>query len=320
VNSSNIDIWAANNAYRQSCQSLLHRGMRSNHCNMALAMPLLPPPSTKSATASSDDELFPEKHTTKRRAVASKEIRSELGRRLAPQSHSGAVPGSYSFDRLDDSSLHWGPSDPRVAALVPSSHPGQSSVELAWSGQPPLGSLPNTGSQGLKMSCMSPSNVLSMIIVAVVLYTCVYLCVRRRRSQKQWHIEEQITTGTYWKSSTPIAPSQRLYEEARSRSWDGNLENLGGIARTSERRIVLEARWQVPKQCATSPRRRRRRYHYPRGSYGSSRRRTDTEGLNKSTKRVDEHFYSDTKMASLEEAMNSKMIKVATGRGAKPAG
>jgi hypothetical protein len=317
VHPSNIDIWAANNAYRQSCQSLLHRGMRSNHCDMALAMPLLPPPSKNSATASADDEMIPEEHAVKRQAITSKEDRFDVERRLASQSRWETVPDIHSDKCLGDSSLHQGPSDPRAEAFVPSSHVDRSSVEIAWSGQP---SRPNTSSQYSTVSCMSPVYMLCMIVAAVAMYMGLYLCVRRRRSFKRWHIESHSMTGTYRKSSTPFAPSQLLCAEAQPCSWDINIKNLDGITGTSEPRIVLEARWQLPKQCATSPRRRRRRYHYPCGFHGSSRRRTDTEGLSRSTTRVDEHLYSDTEMASLEEAMNPKMIKVATGRGAEPAG
>jgi hypothetical protein len=320
VDPSNIDIWAANNAYRQSCQRLLLRGMRSTHCNMALAMPLLPPPSTNTATASSDDELFPEEHTVKGQAIALKEDRSELGRRLASRCHPETVPGSYSDDRLGDSSSHRGLSKPRAEALVPSFQPRQSSVKLAWSGQP---SLPNTSLQDLTVSYMSPAYIFATIIITVVMYIGLYLCVRKRRSLKHGHIEEHPMTGTHRKSSMPAAQSNFLCAEDQSRSRDGNHcldhKDPDGIAATPERRIVLQARWQVPKQRATSPRRRRRRYHYLCGSYHSSRRRTDTESVNTSMRRADEHRYSDTELASLEEAMDPKETKVYTGHRAEPA-
>lgn len=56
---SEIDVWIANNDYRQHCQHLHDNGKHSKNCDEALAKPLLPPPVASQRAVSQADELLP---------------------------------------------------------------------------------------------------------------------------------------------------------------------------------------------------------------------------------------------------------------------
>lgn len=133
--------------------------------------------------------------------------------------------------------------------------------------------------QAMMVPHLNPTYMLAGIIVTALMYVGLYVCIKRRRSSKQWlgramfrqepHLEGSMHTVPLLSWSTKplvVGYGQRHWLDYKTIS-----ENIDA----TDHNPYMGARWCAPKSSATSPRRPRRRYLYPYGAYGAPARRFD---------------------------------------------